>query len=222
MAELRRREFAVADRAALHAVLDRATHAYLAFVRPPGVPGIIAVNIVRCDETLYFHGAQQGEKAEALAPGAPVALMVAEPLALIPSYWLHPELACPATQLFRSVVVHGPIRLVAARAEKARALQALMQKLQPDGGHQPIADDERYRRSLDGTAVYALALEGATAKFKLGQNLPLRKRSALARRVAARGTPVDRATLRAMTDLGLLPDLRLSEALLHPRHEDLD
>lgn len=204
MAELRRREFAVDDAAAVHALLDRATHAFLAFLAPSNQPGIVAVNIVRCDDALYFHGAREGEKAAALAPGVPVALMVAEPLALIPSYWLHPELACPATQFFRSVVVHGGIRPVNEAEEKAKALQALMEKLQPEGGHAPIEDDLRYRRGLETTAVYALSLEGATAKFKLGQNLPRRTRVNLVRRLLERGSPVDLATVEAMAEHGLV------------------
>jgi predicted FMN-binding regulatory protein PaiB len=152
----------------------------------------------------------------ALRANPAVTFMVAEPFALIPSTYLHPELACPATQFYRSVVVHGEARLVADRAEKAAALEALMQKLQPAGGYAPIRDDARYRKNLDRTAVFALPLDDATAKFKLGQNLPARKRRELARRLAARDAPGDAATVEMMRALGLLESVRADRAAPPP------
>jgi predicted FMN-binding regulatory protein PaiB len=92
--------------------------------------------------------------------------------ALLPSTFFDPENACPATQFFKSVLVTGQVRLVEDTGEKARVLQALMTKLQPTGGFDPIAaDNPRYQAALRGVAVIAMSMDSVTGKWKLGQNL---------------------------------------------------
>jgi len=151
------------------------------------------------DGRLYFHGATEGEKMEALAADDRVSFVVAHDFSLVPSYFRDPKYACPATQYYKAVAIRGRARVVEDADEKARALQALMEKLQPEGGYVPIsATEPLYRKSLQTTAVVAIEIERMTAKFKFGQNLPAAKREKVAERLTARGCPVDHETVAAM------------------------
>src|SRR5262249_3771841 len=52
-----------------------------------------------------------------------------------------------------------------------RVLQALMEKLQPEGRHVPIAPDHPlYARALDGVLCLRVPMERVDGKAKLGQN----------------------------------------------------
>lgn len=199
MADVRRKDYELTDRDRMFAFLDEQPHGFLAYLRADGSPGLVALNFARIAENLYFHGASEGEKIASLARDGRATFMVADGFSLIPSYYTDPSLACPATQYYKAVVVHGSVRMVTTREEKAASLQALMEKLQPEGGHAPIrADDPAYIKSLDTTAVFALPLQEMTAKFKFGQNLPRRKRLHVAEQLADRNHGRDAETLEAM------------------------
>ena len=201
MAEVRRKDYQYDHPEAIDAFLDASTHGMLGFTRPDGSPGMVALNFVRLERTLYFHGAPEGEKMRSLVRDPRAVFMVTADFALVPSYFRAPKLACPATQYYKAVVVRGSVRQVAFRNEKATALQALMEKLQPEGGHEPILDNRLYRKSLDTTAVLALPMEEVTAKFKFGQNLPRRVRRSVAGRLSERDRPGDAETVAAITDV---------------------
>mgnify|MGYP003376551691 CR=1 FL=1 len=54
---------------------------------------------------------------------------------------------------------------------KARVLQALMEKLQPEGGYAPItAGDPRYRAQVNGLLIVGVPLDHIAGKAKLAQN----------------------------------------------------
>jgi nitroimidazol reductase NimA-like FMN-containing flavoprotein (pyridoxamine 5'-phosphate oxidase superfamily) len=199
MTEVRRKDYEHSDRDDMLAFLDAAAHGFLSFVRPDGSPGLVALNFARIEDTIYFRGAPDGEKMRSLQRDPRVTFMVADGFSLVPSYFRDPERACPATQYYKAVVVHGSARIVNAREEKASALQAIMEKLQPEGGYRPItASDRFYRKSIDTTAVVALPIVEMTAKFKFGQNLPKRKRALVADQLIVRGASRDAETAAAM------------------------
>lgn len=199
MGAVRRKDYQLEDEEEILAFLDSQAHAFLSFVRTDGTPGIVAVNFVRAGRVIYFHGATEGEKMRALAERPQVALMAAKDFALLPSYFTAPEYACPASQYYKAVVVRGEARLLVDPVEKAAALQLLMEKLQPEGGHCPItAEDPLYRKQLATTGVVAVSMDEVSAKFKFGQNLPKRKRASIARQLEERGKPGDLATVEAM------------------------
>ncbi len=113
-------------------------------------------------------------------------------MAEIPSYFSDPERACPATTLYRSVQVHGRLEAVDDAGEKARALQALMEKFQPEGGHAPItADDERYRSAVRGLLIARVRLDDVDGKSKLAQNRSPDEPRALLEKLWARGRDGD-------------------------------
>ena len=180
-------------------LLAEAAHGYLGAVRPDGWPVVVPLNFVYADGRVYFHGAAEGEKMESLVADDRVTFTVADGFSIVPSYFRDPRLACPATQYYKCVMIRGRARVVEDAAEKAAALQAMMEKLQPEGGHEPITvDNPIYRKSLRSTAVVAIEVEEMTGKFKFGQNLPRSAREVVAERLEARGCPIDHATVEAM------------------------
>lgn len=189
----------MAERAEMEGLLATAGHGYLGAVRPDGWPMVLPLNFVYVDGRVYFHGAAEGEKMASLVRDDRVTFTVAEDFSIVPSYFRDPRFACPATQYYKCVMIRGRARVVEDEGEKARALQAMMEKLQPEGGHEPIeAGSKLYRKSLRTTAVVAIEVEEMTGKFKFGQNLPTRKREEVAEKLAVRGCPIDHATVEAM------------------------
>ena len=190
-----------AERAAIDAVLAEVGHGYLGITTPDGWPSVVPLNFVVAGGRLYFHGAAEGEKMESLARDPRASFTVVDAGSLVPSYLRHPRSACPATQYFRSVMIRGRARFVHDPEEKAFALQALMEKLQPEGGYEPIAADSAlYRKALRNTAVTAIEIERMTGRFKFGQNLGAAKREAVVRGLRDRGEPVDRITVERMLE----------------------
>lgn len=196
---MRRREFEVTDPEELNEVLDALEWGSLAMATGQGAPLQVPLNFARLEGHLYFHGAPAGEKVAVAKQTPPASFLVVDPHALLPSTFFDPENACPATQFFKSVLVKGRVRLVEDPSEKAKALQALMEKLQPQGGYDPIAaDNPRYQAALRGVAVLALSMETVTGKFKLGQNLGDTTAERIMEQLEQRDDPQDRRTVTAM------------------------
>lgn len=172
------------------ALLARAPYVHLAAVTPAGAPILRAVHVVVLGDCVYFHGAPAGEKLAAL--GAEVVLTADEIVAELPSYFSDPERACPATTLYRSAQLHGRLEAVEDPDEKAAALQALMRRYQPEGGHAPItASDPRYARAVRGVLVCRVRLGALDGKAKLAQNRDEPAVRGLLERLWARGRPGD-------------------------------
>jgi nitroimidazol reductase NimA-like FMN-containing flavoprotein (pyridoxamine 5'-phosphate oxidase superfamily) len=160
------------------------------------------MNFVRVDEALYFHGSLEGEKAASIRREPRVTFMVDDDFSLIPSTFTNPELACPATQYYKAAVMHGRARYDEEPGAKAVALQALMEKMQPEGGYRPIAaDDPVYRKSFESVGVIRLEIERLTAKFKFGQSLPYRKRANVAAQLVERDAGRDVESVEAIRDV---------------------
>lgn len=166
---MRKAEFYAMAREEALALVDAAPVVRLAGVGEAGQPVLRTLHSVLVDGAICFHAAPVGEKAEAVGKAAVIA--ADELVATIPSYVFDPERACPATTYYRSVQIHGTLEPVDDPALKARVLQALMEKYQPEGGHAPItADDPRYRGAVRGIAVNRMSLAQIDGKAKLGQN----------------------------------------------------
>jgi nitroimidazol reductase NimA-like FMN-containing flavoprotein (pyridoxamine 5'-phosphate oxidase superfamily)/ribosomal protein S18 acetylase RimI-like enzyme len=165
---MRRLEFAMSD-AQARAFLKQAEVLHLALTRPDGAPVLRTLNAAVTDEWLLFHGAKAGEKVQCI--GRPAVVQAEEIVTSIPSYFTDPERACPATTFFRSVQVHGTLERIDDPHVKADALQRMMQRYQPEGGHAPITfDDPRYQNAIRGVLVLGVRLANVTGKAKLGQN----------------------------------------------------
>ena len=181
-------------RAEAIAMLARSRVVRMATTDAEGAPIFRTVDAVIVDDAICFHGAPVGEKIEAV--GRAAVLQVEETIAAVPSWFVDAERACPATTYYRSAQVHGTIERVDDRPTKARVLQALMEKLQPEGKHVPIAPDHPlYARALDGVLVLRVPLERVDGKAKLGQNRSPAERAKILELLWRRG---DARDLRAI------------------------
>jgi predicted FMN-binding regulatory protein PaiB len=124
-----------------------------------------------------------------------------EVVAHVPSWMVDPERACPATTLFRSVQVHGTLTEVEDLGAKARALESLMRRWQPEGLHRPIdAEDPRYRRELEGVLVFAVPFERVDGRWKLLQGQPPEQIGRILRGLRERGAPGDAEAIEAIRE----------------------
>lgn len=142
------------------------------------------MNYVLLDDRLCFHTAGPGTLASRAGQRAVFSCL--ESACWLPSYWRDPELACPATTYYRSAVVRGTLSPVTALEDKARVLEAFMQKYQPEGGYAPFTD-RRYAGPLKALTVLSLSLDQASCKVKLGQHLPLKHKQRVYDGLVARG-----------------------------------
>ncbi len=205
------------DRAGAEALLGRVNVVHLAATTADGEPVLRTLHAVVVRGGLCFHGAPAGEKTEAI--GRPAVVGAEEVVAAIPSYFLDPERACPATTLYRSAQVHGVIERVEAADYKAEVLQALMEKHQAEGGHVPIRReepryDELYRKAVNGIMVLRVSLERLDGKAKLAQNRTPAEQARLLEKLWERGLSSDPAAIEAVR--GANPGLPLPAFLRGP------
>jgi nitroimidazol reductase NimA-like FMN-containing flavoprotein (pyridoxamine 5'-phosphate oxidase superfamily)/predicted N-acetyltransferase YhbS len=195
---MRRAEFQMSDEQA-RTFLRRAEVLHLAFTRPDGAPVLRTLNAAVTDEWLLFHGAVAGEKAQCV--GRPVVAQAEQLVCTVPSYFSDPERACPATTFFRSVQVHGTLEKIPDPHVKADALQRIMQRYQPEGGHVPIHfDNPMYQNAVRGVLVLGVRIEHLTGKAKLGQNRKPAEAAVIMDRLWQRGAAGDTRAIALMLE----------------------
>lgn len=134
-----------------------------------GTPILRTFNAVELDGRLCFHGADQGEKLGLI--GRPTLASCDEVIAEVPSYWIHPEHACPASTYYLSAIAEGTVQRVVDLERKAAVLSALMQRFQPEGGYARItAHDKRYTKVLEQLLIAEFVPTRLVGKRKLGQH----------------------------------------------------
>ncbi|WP_019640645.1 pyridoxamine 5'-phosphate oxidase family protein [Paenibacillus fonticola] len=170
---MRRKEFAMSgNKQEVESFLHEMSFGFLGTVDKDGRCRVTPINFVYSHNCFYFHGSLAGEKMKHLKANPQASFTVAKEYAIIPSYFSHPELACPATAFFKSVMVQGHVEIVDDLQEKAHAFTRFMEKLQPEGGYAPIDPaNPRYAGQLKAVALFRLVPETMSAKFKFGQNL---------------------------------------------------
>lgn len=170
------------------ALFARAPVVHLATTGDAGQPILRALHAVVVDDLILFHGAPVGEKTEGV--GRAAVLGAHEVVAEIPSWYLDPVRACPATTYFVSAQAEGTLFEVEDRETKARALAELMTKYQPGGGYKEIrGDDPLYRKAIDGLLIAGLRTDRLVCKAKLGQNRRLEERRRIVKLLAEHGRP---------------------------------
>lgn len=196
---MRRKEFKIEQEEEVAQFLQGMSFGFLGTSDEQGQPRVTPLNFVYMEGCFYFHGSHAGGKMKSIRQQARVCFTVADEYALIPSYFSDPHLACPATAYFKSVTAYGVAELVEASAEKAAVLSRFMNKLQPEGGFDPIdAEDPKYRSRLKGVAVVRIVPDELTAKFKFGQNLKDEERAGITRGLEERNGERDAETIEMM------------------------
>jgi nitroimidazol reductase NimA-like FMN-containing flavoprotein (pyridoxamine 5'-phosphate oxidase superfamily) len=181
----------------INQILDSVTYGTLA-LSDDDQPYSVPVNFARIGEDIYFHGAHKSRKMEMLRHNPKVSLSVVQEYSVIASYMSSTdELACPANQFFASVSIDGEASIVETREEKAVALEALMQKLQNEGGYKPMSD-EVYTKAIRATAIVKISPSSTTAKYKFGQHLSDERFEMIIKHLEERGESMDIATVEMM------------------------
>lgn len=167
----------------------------IATVDADGYPQVIPMNFVFLDGSIYMHSHTRGEKLDNIARDAKVGFEVDREFEFLPSYFSDPRNASLADTLYVSVVVKGTASIVSDRDEKARALNGLMEKYQPEGGYEAIRPEMKVLNAVSVIKVEPVVLHG---KYKIGQHMRQEAREDLAKKILARGTPTAAETLRIM------------------------
>lgn len=193
---MRRDEFSVHDPAEVQRLARTCEVGYLGVTDPDGYPRVVPLNFAMHNGSIYFHGAQEGEKYEAFKRTPKVSFCFVEPFSYLPSYWQAKEHACPATIFFKSVYMRGKGSLVENPDEKAAALQALMDKHQPEGGFKSLSvSDPLYETSIRNVGIFKVKPERVDMKIKLGQGYTDKTRQKLIDHLRERGTELDLQTI---------------------------
>ncbi len=150
---------AVYDRAQVHAILDEGFLCHVGFA-VDGQPYVIPTGYVRAGEQLYVHGSSASRMLRTLDDGVRVCVTVTlvDGFVLARSVFHH-------SMNYRSVVVLGTARLVAAREEKLEALRSFTNHIVPgrwEEARQPTESE------LKATTVLVLPLEEVSAKVRTG------------------------------------------------------
>jgi uncharacterized protein len=152
----------VYDRAAVHAILDEGLVCHVGFVAD-GQPFVIPTTYARVADTLYIHGSAASRMLRTLRDGVPVSVTVTllDGLVLARSAFHH-------SMNYRSVVALGTAREVSDPAEKAAALDAIVEHVMPGrmADVRPPSPNE-----LKATLVLCLPLDEAAAKVRSGPPL---------------------------------------------------
>lgn len=169
---MRRREFEMSREEAMSTFATLPTM-HLASTLPDGTPVFRTLHGVVDDGWIAFHSAPKGEKTSLI--GRLAVVCSEESVATVPSTFFDPVKACPATTYYRSVQVQGLVEEIEEPERKARILQRLMEKLQPEGGYLPISRpdgsyDPLYRPSVNGLLLAGVRLNEVAGKAKLAQN----------------------------------------------------
>lgn len=195
------------------ALLSAADTAHFALTSDDGQPLLRCLHVVVDQGALCFHASPVGRKSQ--GAGRPAVAAVERILAVVPSYAFDPERACPATTWYQSAQVRGVLERVEDPQRKARVLQRLMERLQPEGGHVPIeAEHPLYRKVVASLDVLALPLDEIDGRSKLGHN---RNDDQVGRALTwlwTRGRPSIDARIEAILDAR--PELAIPEFLQGP------
>lgn len=192
-------QFEIKDKKIINDILERIEYGTLALCKD-NKPYSVPINFVYKNGLFYFHGSKKGKKMEYIESNQYVSLSVVESFSMIQSYFSSNEnMACPATQFFKSVSIDGSIEIVTNYNEKVLALQLLMEKLQPEGKYKHL-NDKSYKKMIDVTEVFKLIPIHIKGKVKLGQHLPKDRFDMIIEYLEKRGTQIDKITIKEMRD----------------------
>jgi nitroimidazol reductase NimA-like FMN-containing flavoprotein (pyridoxamine 5'-phosphate oxidase superfamily) len=147
------------DRDVVHAILDEALICHVGFVQE-GQPFVIPTIHTRVGDTLYVHGSAASRMLRTLAGSVPVCVTVTllDGLVMARSAFHH-------SMNYRSVVVLGQATVVTDDAEKARALEAIVEHVMTGRSGAVRAPNAK---ELKATLALSIPLEECSAKVRTG------------------------------------------------------
>ena len=146
------------------------------------IPGINSQAIIKLD-AIYMHSHPFGEKLDNIKRNEQVGFEVDQHICFLPSYYFHPTDASQADTLYISVVIKGNSLIVEDNEEKARALNALMEKYQKEGRYQILHPN---MSSVHEVTVIKIVPKEIRGKYKIGQHWAPAYRLRMARNIIER------------------------------------
>lgn len=134
------------------AILQRGTSGVLAVQGDAGYPYAVPLNYLYSDAKIYFHGAKEGYKMDAIRHNSKASFCVIDADTIVPQEY---------TSYFRSVIATGKVSIVTDAAEKRSALLQLAQKYTPNDPQGCLAVVER---QLEHVCVLLFTMEHLTGK----------------------------------------------------------
>ena len=171
----------------------------LVTVGEDGTPHIGLYPFVYASGVFDLHVVRADELAADLRRRPRCVFEIDEVLAVIPSYWVHPEYAGSATAYHRTAIFECRATVVEEPEAVAAQQVRLLARYQPEGGFRALApDDPLYRGALAQLTALRLDVVRARVKFKLGQNRPPEARRRVIEQLRARGRPNDARAAEAL------------------------
>ena len=155
----------------------------VASIDASGYPQVIPMNFVFADNVVYMHSHPMGEKLANIMRNPKVGFEVDQHVCFMPSYYFHPTDASQADTLYISVVIKGTASLVDDGNEKARALNALMEKYQKEGQYERLDGDMPVVHEV---AVIKVVPDEMKGKYKIGQHWSRPYRLKIAQQIVER------------------------------------
>lgn len=164
----------------------------IASIDKNGFPQVIPMNFVYAFDAIYMHSHPFGEKLDNIRRNSNVGFEVDRHVCFLPSYYFHPRDASQADTLYISVIIKGKAEIVQDNEQKARALNALMEKYQKEGRYEALDADTPTVHEVAILKVTPLDMRG---KYKIGQHWSRPYRLKMARNIVERE---DLATARSV------------------------
>ncbi|MFM8659542.1 MAG: pyridoxamine 5'-phosphate oxidase family protein [Candidatus Nitrosotenuis sp.] len=160
-----------------------------------GFPEVIPMNFCFVNNAIYMHSHTRGEKLDNIKNNQKVGFEVDKELEFLPSYFTSPTDASQADTFYISVVIKGDGIIVNDREEKTMALNALMEKYQPEGQYEKLVPDMHV---IDEVAIIKVVPRTIKGKYKIGQHIDKDSRTSLARKILQKNSPTARQTIQMM------------------------
>ncbi|HKZ61837.1 MAG TPA: pyridoxamine 5'-phosphate oxidase family protein [Nitrososphaera sp.] len=155
----------------------------VASIDKDGYPQVIPMNFVYADGAIYMHSHPFGEKLDNIRRNPSVGFEVDQHICFLPSYYFHPTDASQADTLYISAVIKGKAEIVEDREEKARALNALMEKYQKEGRYGAL---DAEMPVVEEVAVIKVTSSDMRGKYKVGQHWARPYRLKMAKNIIVR------------------------------------
>lgn len=160
-----------------------------------GFPQIIPMNFAFVNGAIYMHSHTRGEKLDNIKTNAKVGFEVDRELEFLPSYFSSPTDASQADTLYISVVIKGDAIIINDRNEKTLALNALMEKYQPEGKYERLTPEMHV---IDEVAIIKVIPKTIRGKYKIGQQVDKKTRTEIAKKILEKNSPTARQTIQTM------------------------